>query len=632
MAQPSCVGGLGFLNFCFNSDDLLPFSNTLRLKYVILNYTLNDISRCIRLLSSVVNKEVLKKGEADMEKIDFFEMSKNTPLKNIPNMPVGISSFEKIRKDGSYYVDKTNLIKDIVESSYAVNLFTRPRRFGKTLIMRMLESFFSIEKNSKNFFDGLNISKNTQLCNACMNQYPTVFLTLKDVDGKNYEEAFNLLREKISNLFKDFYFLKDSFMLEEDDKNLFNKLKSGISTELEVLKSLSTLVRLLHLHYEKTVILLIDEYDVPLAKASDKGYYDEMLNAMKIFMQVLKDNDYMEFAVITGCLRISKESIFTGTNNFYVNSITSNRYSEYFGFTKAEVIQMLTDANALAKYPEIKEWYDGYNFGGTEIYCPWDVINYVDDYSHGEKNIPKCYWTDTSDNAILRVFIDNYSNAIYDDFETLLRGGAVQKLIREELTYDLLHSSENNFWSILFLTGYLTSDVDEFLNKVSLRIPNKEIERIYNYTIKQWFRDSMQVMDRKNLLIAMWSGDTAALTQELSKILITTISFHDYKEDFYHAFLAGIFTGLSYKVKSNAESGEGRSDVVVKDRIRFRVSIFEVKHSAKRADMEKDCNRALTQIVDRKYAVEYEDEFDEIFCYGIAFYKKRCLVKYLNKK
>lgn len=561
-----------------------------------------------------------------MEKIDFFEMSKSTTLKNIPIMPIGISSFEKIRNEGSYYVDKTSLIEDLVTSSHAVTLFTRPRRFGKTLAMRMLESFFSIEKNSKELFDGLNISKNKELCDIYMNQYPTVFFTLKDVYGKNFEEAFNKLKSKISNSYKEFSFLSSSLNLEKKELELFNRIKSGTATDLEVLDSLTILIHLLYLYYNKPVILLLDEYDVPLAKASDYGYYDEMLNAMRIFMQVFKDNDYLKFAVITGCLRISKESIFTGTNNFYVNSITSKRYNEYFGFTNEEVQQILSDANALAKYPEIKEWYDGYNFGGTEIYCPWDVISYVDDYSHGEKNIPRCYWSDTSDNSIIKTFVNSYGNKLQNDFEILLSGGSIRTKVKENLTYDLLHASKDNFWSILFLTGYLTSDNTVFLDEVSLRIPNKEVMKIYKETIEEFFKCTVRT-SRTDFTNALWNNDPETLSNIITKILLTTISFYDYKEDFYHAFLLGIFTGMGYEPDSNRENGEGRSDIVVEDDYGTKVAIFEVKHSLKRSDMEKDCDKALAQIIDRKYMAEYEDEYDEILCYGISFYKKRCLIK-----
>lgn len=545
----------------------------------------------------------------------------------INRMPIGVSSFEKIRKSGAYYIDKTNLIEELIAAEAEVTLFTRPRRFGKTLVMRMLESFFTIEKDSRELFAGLNVSKNTQLCDTYMNQYPTIFITLKDVYGGNFETAFHKLRDKIGFLCENFLFLLTSDKLDKNKQELFFKLKEGCATELETIDALTILVRLLYLHYEKPVILLVDEYDVPLAKASDYGYYDEMLDVMRGFMQVFKDNDYLKFAVITGCLCVSKESIFTGTNNFRVNSITSNYFNEYFGFTDIEVKKLLDDIGALAQYSTVKEWYDGYNFGGIDIYCPWDVINYAHDYLISGTNFPKCYWNNTSDNSIVRTFIDKFSDEIQDDFESLVKGQSIKVIIREDLTYDLLHASKDNFWSILFLTGYLTSDDCDSLDEMTLRIPNKEVAKIYKDTISQWFEDTITALDRKKLLTALWSEDTETLTRQLTRVLVTTISYHDYKEDFYHAFLAGIFAGLGYKVESNKEHGEGRSDVVIKDKKNFRVAVFEIKYSDKKINMEKDCGKALTQIADRQYAIDYEDDFDEILCYGITFYKKRCLVK-----
>ena len=548
------------------------------------------------------------------------------------SMPIGVSSFEEIRKNGAYYVDKTELIKDLINSKVNVTLFTRPRRFGKTLTMSMLKSFFDITGDSRALFDGLEISENTEICNDYMNQYPTIFLTLKEVQGAEFDTALRQLQNKIYLLCKEFLFLLHSDNLDEDDKKIFTRLKSGEADKIEIMNSLDTLVRLLYVHYGKPVILLIDEYDVPLAKASDNGYYNEMLDVMRGFMQGLKDNSWLKFAVITGCLRISKESIFTGTNNFYVNSITSSHFNEYFGFTDNEVKKLLTDAGALSRYQEMKDWYDGYNFGGIEIYCPWDVIHYVYDFLNRERNLPKCYWNNTSDNSIVRTFINNFSAEIQNDFETLLTGASIQRPIRENLTYDLLHSSEDNFWSILFLTGYLTSEGDITPDNISLRIPNKEIKQIYKDTIRYWFEDYVRELNRNELLTALWNGDALSLTRQMTKILVTTISYHDYKEDFYHAFLAGIFTGLGYKVESNKEHGEGRSDIVIKDNRNFRAAVFEVKYSDRKIYLEKDCDRALEQIDVRQYTADLEEDFDDIWCYGIAFYKKRCLVKSANQR
>ena len=544
-------------------------------------------------------------------------------------MPIGISDFETIRKRNAYYVDKSSLISELINSMSAVTLFTRPRRFGKTLTMSMLESFFNIEKNSKNLFDGLEISKNEALCAAWMNEYPVISLTFKEIEGLDFETAYEYLNLVLADLFSQYPFLIDEASTAENDKELFYNLQNCSATKAGVKKSLKLLVKLLFNYYGKPVILLLDEYDVPLAKAADNGYYKEMLDIMRGILQVLKDNNNLAFAVITGCLRISKESIFTGTNNFKINTITSKRFNEYFGFTEREVKELLQDINASSQYDKVKEWYDGYNFGGVEIYCPWDVINYADDFINEDKVEPSCYWNNTSGNTIIRSFIDRFSNEIRDDFEVLLKGGQIQKTIKEDLTYDLLHSSEENFWSVLYLTGYLTMVKEsKFISKeITLKIPNKEIREIFNDTIKEWFTTTVGNMNRNKLFQAIWNADVATITEQMTKILVRTISYYDYREDFYHAFLVGIFTGAGYSVKSNRENGEGRSDVVIKDNNNMRVAIFEVKYSEKKADLEKDCDRALDQIRDRQYFVEFEDEYEEVFCYGISFWKKRCLVK-----
>lgn len=544
-------------------------------------------------------------------------------------MPIGISDFETIRKRNAYYVDKSSLISELINSMSAVTLFTRPRRFGKTLTMSMLESFFNIEKNSKNLFDGLEISKNEALCATWMNEYPVISLTFKEIEGLDFETAYEYLKEVLADLFSQYPFLIDEASTAENDKELFYNLQNCSATKAGVKKSLKLLVKLLFNYYGKPVILLLDEYDVPLAKAADNGYYKEMLDIMRGILQVLKDNNNLAFAVITGCLRISKESIFTGTNNFKINTITSKRFNEYFGFTEREVKELLQDINASSQYDKVKEWYDGYNFGGVEIYCPWDVINYADDFINEDKVEPSCYWNNTSGNTIIRSFIDRFSNEIRDDFEVLLKGGQIQKTIKEDLTYDLLHSSEENFWSVLYLTGYLTMVKEsKFISKeITLKIPNKEIREIFNDAIKEWFATTVGNMNRNKLFQAIWNADVATITEQMTKILIRTISYYDYREDFYHAFLVGIFTGAGYSVKSNRENGEGRSDVVIKDNNNMRVAIFEVKYSEKKAYLEKDCDRALDQIRDRQYFVEFEDEYEEVFCYGISFWKKRCLVK-----
>ena len=386
-------------------------------------------------------------------------------------------------------------------------------------------------------------------------------------------------------------------------------------------------------HYGKPVILLLDEYDVPLAKASTNGYYAEMLDVVKGLMQALKDNDALRFAVISGCLRIAKESIFTGTNNFVSDTILSSHLNEYFGFTQADVDQILNDAACSEHAGEIKSWYDGYHFGDLDIYCPWDVMNYLRDLQRNPQAKPASYWKNTSDNAIIRSFIDYAGHSISRKLETLLSGGYIFQQIEENLTYDYLHSSEDNLWSILYLTGYLTQAREEDLaaplpEKTSaLMIPNAEVREIFETTIQTWFRESAQTWNRQALFHAVWSGDTEVLTEEMNKLLRKTISYHDYKEDFYHAFLAGIFTGAGYGVASNKERGEGRSDVVVLDAEGNRVAIFEAQYSHTQNAMPKDCAAALEQIEARQYAKEFEDDYDAILRYGIAFYKKRCLVQ-----
>ena len=544
-------------------------------------------------------------------------------------MPVGISSFEEIRERNDYYIDKTGLIRVLVRSSTKVTLFTRPRRFGKTLTMRMLESFFNIEKDSKLLFEDLEISQDRELCGEWMNQYPVISLTFKEIEDLDFETAYAKLKNKITDLFQQYRFILNSDKIEMNDKKRFSKLVSGEAPSDKVQEALKLLINILYTYYGKKVILLLDEYDVPLAKASENGYYREMLNIMRGVLQVLKDNDHLQFAVITGCLRISKESIFTGTNNFKVNTISSTRFNEYFGFTESEVKKLLSDAGALAQYDKVKAWYDGYNFGGTEIYCPWDMINYVDDFLYEGRTEPKCYWNNTSGNTIIRTFVDKYSDEIREDFEVLIKGGSIRKMIKEDLTYDLLHSSEENFWSVLYLTGYLTMVKERSFSEreMLLRIPNKEVKEIFNDTIAEWFKDTVHTLNRKKLFDAVWRGDSEIITGQITGILARTISYYDYREDFYHAFLAGIFTGAGYRVESNKEHGEGRSDIVVKDAGNFRIAVFEIKYSEKKADLEKDCKKALTQIKNRQYTVEYEDDYDEILCYGIAFYKKRCRVE-----
>ena len=550
------------------------------------------------------------------------------------NLPVGISDFEKIRENGYYYVDKSGLISELLERETAeVTLITRPRRFGKTLGMSMLANFFDIRKDSSGLFDGLEITKNKTLCERWMNQCPTILFSLKDIDGLTFLNAYNQMQMQIANLYKEYTYLLDSDEIDPDDKNLFLQIKAGNANETQISRSLNLLMRMMHRYYKKQVVLLLDEYDVPIAKASSNWYYAQMMEIVKTMMSTsLKDNLSLRFAVITGCLKIAKESVFTGTNNFVSDTITDSKLNEYFGFTQEEVAQILSDADAVEKRDCIKEWYDGYHFGDFDVYCPWDVMNYLFDIQKNSNMQPASYWRNTSDNAIIRSFIDYAGSSITKKMETLLAGGSILQRVDENLTYDYLHSSEENLWSVLYLTGYLTKvrkmkDRSGLSNETfELKIPNKEIREIFETTVMKWFDDNAKSWDRGNLFHAVWSEDDKVLTQEMSKLLRKTISYHDYKEDFYHAFLAGIFAGAGYEVESNKEHGEGRSDVVVYDSVNGRVAIFEAKYSKTLQDMTEDCKRAIRQISNRMYAKDFQDDYDQICCYGISFYKKRCMV------
>ena len=546
------------------------------------------------------------------------------------NIPVGISDFAKIRDRNYYYVDKTNLIAELLEEETAeVTLITRPRRFGKTMAMSMLSHFFDIRKDSKAMFQGLKIAENTELCDEWMNQWPVLFLSFRRVDGLNFQGAYGMLQATITDVCENHLYLLDSPQVSAYPKEVMDRLLRGTASEKETKGSLLMLTKMMEAHYGKPVILLIDEYDVPIAKASANGYYDEMLDVMKGVLQALKDNDALRFAVITGCLRIAKESIFTGTNNFVSDTISSSHLNEYFGFTQEEVDQILIDADQTDHAEDVKAWYDGYHFGELDVYCPWDVMNYLRDLRKNPKTKPASYWRNTSDNAIIRSFIDYAGENIHEKMETLLAGGYIIQKIREDLTYDYLHSSEENLWSILYSTGYLTQVRGEELppDTAALMIPNAEIRQIFETTVQEWFDDSARKENRTVLFDAVWSGDIETLTEEMNELLRKTISYHDYKEDFYHAFLAGIFAGAGYSVDSNRERGEGRSDVVVRNSSKGRVALFEAKYAKTLDGLEASCEAALQQIEDRQYAKAFTDDYDDILCYGIAFYKKRCLVK-----
>lgn len=550
------------------------------------------------------------------------------------NIPIGISDFEEIRGNHFYYVDKSGLIAEILRSeSVKVSLITRPRRFGKTLGMSMLESFFDIRRQSRNLFEGLEITRYTELCDRWMNHWPTIFVSFRRVDGLDFQGAYDMLSLVISELFRNHLYLLDSDRVNDYDKRTLKRIAEGEATVKDMKDSLVLLIGAMRQHYNKKVILLMDEYDVPIAKANSHGYYQEMLDVIKGIMQALKDNSALQFAVITGCLKIAKESIFSGTNNFVSDTITDSRLNEYFGFTQEDMAYILRDLDAQEYADKIKNWYDGYHFGDFDVYCPWDVMNYLHDLQRNPQAEPCGYWKNTSDNAIIRSFIDHAGSTITKKLETLLAGGYIVQRIDEDLTYDYLHSSEDNLWSVLYLTGYLTRVREEELTDAVpegmtvLVIPNAEIKEIFETTVIQWFDDSTKQWSRRELFDAVWNEDSEKVAEEMNKLLRKTISYHDYREDFYHAFLAGIFAGAGYAVESNREHGEGRSDVVVSDPMNGRVAVFEAKYADSLQSMERKCDEALCQMDEKMYAREYEDDYDQIVCYGIAFFKKRCLVR-----
>lgn len=549
-------------------------------------------------------------------------------------IPIGRSGFADIRTNNYYYVDKSGLVRELLRTDgRQVTLITRPRRFGKTLGMSMLSEFFDIRKDSRELFAGLSIAREETLCKNWMNRYPVLFLSFKGVDGLDFSKAYDKLEAVLSELYKEHLYLMESDTLDAFSKEIFCQIASRKAGQGTVENSLLYLTGMMQAHYGKPVILLMDEYDVPLAKAGDNGYYREMLDVMKGIMQVVKDNVSLKFAVVTGCLRIAKESIFTGTNNFVSDTISDTRLNEYFGFTQKEVDLILKDSGLTDYAAVIKEWYDGYHFGKFDIYCPWDVMNHVERLMLDLTAKPAGYWKNSSDNGIIRSFIDFAGDTITKKFETLLSGGYVVQKVEEDLTYNELLSSEDNLWSMLYLTGYLTRVREDQVKNplpegcLALRIPNREIKGIFETTIGKWFRDSAQKWNRKALFGAVWNGDAQTLTVEMTKLLRKTISYYDYREDFYHAFLAGIFAGAGYVVESNREHGEGRSDIIVQDYAGDRVAIFELKYAKSQESLAQSCEEAIAQMNDRRYGEEFQDEYAEVICYGIAFYKKRCLAQ-----
>ncbi len=551
----------------------------------------------------------------------------------ILKLPVGIDNFEKIRRNNFYYIDKTKLVEQALHNWSEVTLFTRPRRFGKTLGMSMLRSFFEIGTD-KSLFDGLYISQNKALCDEHMGKYPVIFLTLKGVEGLTFADAKMMLKSILSTEMDRHYYLKTSDALTDEDKAYFVKMLTG--TDENINDSLRKLSQLLYKHYGKKAVILIDEYDVPLDKAYQNGYYHEMVSLIRgLFGQALKTNDYLQFAILTGCLRISKESIFTGLNNFKVLSIMDTRFDEQFGFTDSEVEELLAAYNLDSHFTEIKEWYDGYHFGNADVYCPWDVINYVDLLRFEPTAKPQDFWSNSSGNALVRRFIDKADVQTKDEIERLIAGEYIEKEISQELTYDEIDKSIANLWSVLFTTGYLTKQSVTDDGKVRLSIPNREIKNLFIKKIREWFSDTT-ANDGKTLeqfCNAFVEKDTEKIEQLFGDYLWNTISIRDTavakdkKENFYHGILLGL---LGYKsswlIKSNTESGTGYSDILVEVPNNRTGIVIELKY-AENGDMDAACDEALNQIEEKSYVDKLkQDGMRNFIKYGIACFKKDCKV------
>lgn len=561
-------------------------------------------------------------------------------MKNL-KLPVGIEDFQEIRRNGFYYIDKTGLIEQLLDSWGKVNLFTRPCRFGKSLNMSMLRYFFEIGTDMT-LFNGLHIMQRKDLCDEYMGRFPVVFLTLKGVDGLTFEKATNKLIKIVALEAERFIFLKNSDKLTDNEKQRYCalvKMQDGkYAMDEDTLESaLQTLSELLYRHYGQKVVILVDEYDVPLDKAYQNGYYKEMVSMIRsLFGEALKTNEFLQFAVLTGCLRVSRESIFTGLNNFKIFSITDARFDEQFGFTEDEVGKMLKDYHLEEHLAEMKEWYDGYHFGDADIYCPWDVINRVDDLCDTPEAKPKCYWINSSGNALVKLFVSIANRTTQDEIEHLIAGEPIEKSVRLDLTYDEIDKSIDNIWSVLFTTGYLTqADMTE-QGAYKLVIPNKEVRTIYISQIQEWFKQ--KIADNTEQMAHFWKaiedGNAEIIEQYLNQTLSNTISVFDTKasemekENSYHTFLAGMLTGnTDWVVKSNVEAGEGFADIIIKPQNPNDGIIFELMYSKEASGLDKACERAIKQIRDRRY-LEYlkNDGRHNMIFYGIAFYKKRCKV------
>ena len=551
-------------------------------------------------------------------------------------LPVGIENFEEIRKEGFYYVDKTGLIRDLLNNWGKVNLFTRPRRFGKTLNMSMLKSFFEIGTD-KTLFDGLAISEEKELCEAYMGKFPVVLVSLKDVDGLTFENAYGKLRDILRAEISRLSFLMQSEQIAEDDKYSFERFLREQDTLDDVQKSLKMLSSLLYQHYGQKVILLIDEYDVPLDKAFQHGYYKEMAALIRsLFSRALKTNDFLQFAVLTGCLRVSKESIFTGLNNFDVNSIIDVEHDEQFGFTEAEVQELLQYYDREAAAPVMKAWYDGYRFGNADVYCPWDVINYAKKLLANPQAEPQAFWINSSGNDLVKRFVDKADKTTQDEIERLIAGEAIEKAVRLELTYGEVDNSIDNLWSVLFTTGYLTQAGRVERGVYKLIIPNREVREVFVFQIQEWFKNTV-VRDEKPMQAfcqAFLDGNAEEIQRRLTIILGKMISIldtkakDDQKENFYHGLLLGLLRSEpNWLILSNVESGEGFSDILIEPEDPDAGMVIEVKYSPTLAGMESACQAAMAQIKEKHYDERLRNEGREnITAFGIAFWKKRCRV------
>ena len=558
-------------------------------------------------------------------------------MKKRLKLPVGIENFEEIRRNQYYYIDKTKLIEQLFDSLGKVSLFTRPRRFGKTLNMSMLKSFFEIGTDTS-LFDGLYISENKELCEQHQGQYPVIFLSLKDVEGLSFSEAKRKCIQLIKREAERFYDLKNSErLLDIDKKNYCRLLDMTVQEEDSdiVSSSIKMLSALLYKHYGKKTVILIDEYDVPLDKAFQHGYYKEMVHFIRgLLGEALKTNDSLSFAVLTGCLRVSKESIFTGLNNFKILSITDTRFDEQFGFTDTEVRKLLLDYHLEDRFEEVKEWYDGYRFGNADVYCPWDVINFVDRAKDDKEAKPEAYWINTSGNDLVKRFIDKANKTTKNEIERLINGEAIEKELRLDLTYEEVDQSIENLWSVLFTTGYLTQSGRNEDGAYRLIIPNREVREVFRLQINEWFKKS--IFSNTERLTAFWKafeeGDTEGVEQYLNRVLSNSISVFDTKarkeekESSYHNLLVGILTGnADWLVKSNVEAGEGFADIIVETDDPDAGIVAELKYTKNFDDMKMTCQKAIDQIRDRRYQ-EYllNDDRKDIRLYGITFCKKRC--------